>query len=153
MDRASGLANLLHAYEQWKTYHDVDASIAGLVADGTWPSKPKKEDVIEIFAASSTWYKSYEKLFAPVNNYPALRKWLDEADDAPSGADLFGISKRLYTFTDLMDYYTREKARKGKGKRAVGSDEESPDKRVKKVKRVEKGRKRAESSKQRRMSS
>jgi hypothetical protein len=145
MDRASGLANLLRAYEQWKAYHDTCATIAALVADGTWPRKPNAEDVIEVFVAKSTWYKTYIPAFTPLSNHPALCKWLDETSDAPSGEDIFGIKKPLYTFTDLTDFYARAKVKRGKE-----SDAESLEKVAKKPKNTEKGRKKAEGSKQHR---
>ena len=144
MDRASGLTNLLRAYEQWKAYHETTATIAELVADGMWPRKPIGEDVIEIFVAKSTWYKQYVPAFKPLSNYPAMRNWLDETEDAPSGEDLFGVDKPLYTITDLLDYYARMKAKRGKKKEVeVGNSKKA----AKKVKGVEKGPKQAESSK------
>ena len=153
-NRSAGLASLLLAYKQWNAYHALTASIKQAVLDGTFLATPKAEDVKEVFAAKSTFYKTYIVGFTPVNDHPELRKWLDQADDAPSGSDLFGVSKSLYTFADLARYYAGVKAKQGKRvqkdveakqekrMRKGNSEEEREGKKGKKgVKKVEKERK------------
>ena len=117
-------------YEQWKAYHTLNASVNEAVLDGTLAVKPKSEDIKEVFASKSTFYKAYIVGFTPVNEHPQLLKWLDQADDAPSGDDLFGVSKSLYTFSDLSRYYAGVKAKQGK--RVQKGDQAKQEKRMRK---------------------
>jgi hypothetical protein len=144
MDRASGLSSLLRAYEQWKAYYEADAAITALVNDGTWAQKPPGATIIEIFVAKSTWYKSYVPAFSSVGNYPELLKWLNQDQDALSGAELFGVEKPLYTFSDIMDFYARAKVKKEK--RKAGPEKDPKEKSGKRAKKAEKGKNKAGSS-------
>ena len=49
---------------------------------GTWKLNNTNDDVVEIFLAKSSYYRNHTKVFPLAKYYPAMKKWLEEAEDA-----------------------------------------------------------------------
>ena len=111
--------HLPHAYLHYKEFNIVHNKLQNMITSGTWIGKtPLKRDLMEVFAHKSTFYKDHIGLFSQVHQFPDLKQWLDEDEDALTGVELFGVAKQLYTFRDVRDYIGRTKPGQRKKRRA-----------------------------------
>jgi hypothetical protein len=90
-----------------------------MITSGKWIGKTLlKHDLMEVFARKSTFYKDHIMLFSQVHQFPDLKEWLEEDEDALTGVELFGVAKQLYIFRDVQDYIGRTKPGQRKKRRA-----------------------------------
>jgi len=100
--------SLLQAYEHYKECTAALARLEHWSSDATWGDrKPIGTDDIQLFIGKTTWYHSWVPLFSKVKDYEDLQKWLEGAEDASTGSELFGLDKHSYTFGDLTNYFSR----------------------------------------------
>jgi hypothetical protein len=108
--RHHGFVSLPHAYECYKAFNIAHDEMETMTKNRTWEGKPPlKVDLMEVFACRSTFYNEYLNLFDQVEDYPMLKRWLEQEHGARTGPDLFGGRKRSYAFRDLRDYFIRIK--------------------------------------------
>jgi hypothetical protein len=112
-------APLPHAYVRYKEFNIAHNKLQNMITSRTWIGKtPLKRDLMEVFARKSTFYKDHIVLFSQVHQFPDLKQWLEEDEDALTGIELFGVAKQLYIFRDLRDYIGRTKPGQRKKRRA-----------------------------------
>jgi hypothetical protein len=99
------------------------------------------------------WYDYIRKYFPRVSGYSEMVAWLENAEDAPSDFEVWGVEKAQYGFVDLEVWLRNEgnglvikgKSSKARGKEEASSPEKGKSSRKHKAK--EKGRKEKESKK------
>ncbi|KAF8226356.1 hypothetical protein L208DRAFT_1214961, partial [Tricholoma matsutake] len=99
---------------------------------------PTQADIISIFKGKSQWHLTYSKAFPKLSGYPRMVSWLEDSDDKLSDIVLWGISKPVYTFADLLEWL----ANGGEGLTKVETEAESNMEETQKGKEKEKEKKR-----------
>lgn len=155
LDIPSALADrsqrsLRHSYAKYKAFLAAIPVLEMKWGNGELPyqRKPTGEQVIETMQSKTFWYDYIRKYFPRVSEYSEMVAWLENADDASSDLDVWGVEKAQYGFVDLALWLKNEgkglvlegKSRKGKGKdRALNPEKEkSPRKHKAKEKEKEK---------------
>ena len=112
-DRPPGSVDLRVAFSKYQAVLRTQATIIWMREDESWKlKKPKAEEVIEIFVSKTVWHDKYRKLFPLAEDYPLLKKWLENGIDAPSNVEVFGKEKNIFTFTDLTEFVGKAEAEK-----------------------------------------
>ena len=112
-DRPPGSVDLRVAFSKYQAVLRTQATIIRMREDESWKlKKPKAEEVIEIFVSKTVWHDKYRKLFPLAEDYPLLKKWLENGIDAPSNVEVFGKEKNIFTFTDLTEFVGKAEAEK-----------------------------------------
>jgi len=128
--------NLVFGYKKYKAYLQATQTLSKMITEQTWPGKkPSSIDLIELFASKSAWFAYYKPAFSRVSEFPEMVKWLEDSEEKGSDFDVWGITKEVYTMTDLKKFVgnggtlvekkrkrkkqesEREEREKGKGKR------------------------------------
>lgn len=117
------------AYAKYRAYLDASKTLSKMATSGTWTHKTTNDDVIEVFFSKSMYFKSHSKVFPLLNRYPAMEKWLQNEDDAPSDHTVWGNSK--HTFDNLKKILNahpppQSAPSRTKGKKGGRSDSSSP---------------------------
>ncbi|KAF8225623.1 hypothetical protein L208DRAFT_1305591, partial [Tricholoma matsutake] len=99
---------------------------------------PTQADIISIFKGKSQWHLMYSKAFPKLSGYPTMVSWLEDSDDKLSDIALWGISKPVYTFSDLLEWL----ANGGEGLTKVETEAGSNMEETQKGKEKEKEKKR-----------
>ena len=135
--------NIRLAYARYLKVCDTFTDMDKMIASGTWPEKkkPTNDDMIEIFMAKSTWFKSHSKIFPLVNRSLAIEKWLLIADDSPTDFEVWGYQKQTFDvllgiLSALPAPVSSTKTKKGKGKGKEREKTVSEPVAVKKKKKV-----------------
>ena len=117
------------AYAKYLGVLSAQTNMNRMIADGIWPFQLLNTDtLVEIFVSKSVWYTHYVKLFPRAQKFPDLVKWLECADDAPSGGSIFGVDKQTYNFKDLKNVLEMlEINANKKGKKRMRDDSEDVD--------------------------
>jgi hypothetical protein len=117
------------AYAKYLGVHSAQANMNRMIADGIWPFKLLNTDtLVELFVSKSVWYTHYVKIFPRAQTFPDLLKWLECANDAPSGVSIFGVEKQTYTFKDLRNVLEMlETSASKKGKKRMRDESEDVD--------------------------
>jgi hypothetical protein len=98
--------------------------------------KPTSEQVIETMQSKTYWYQYIQRYFPRVSAYLEMIAWLENAKDAPSDLEVWGVEKAQYAFVDL-DLWLRNdgkglvlegKSKKEKGKEKAKEGTSSPEK-------------------------
>ena len=141
-----GFISLPHAYERYKAFNVAHDEMETMTKNRTWEGKPPlKVDLMEVFACRSTFYNEYLDLFDKVEDYPILKRWLEQEHGARTGPDLFGGRKRSYGFRDLRDYLTRIKPGQEVGQ-LKGKEVEGVERKRKAVEPLEKATKKGKTA-------
>lgn len=138
--------NLHVSFQKYKACLEASQVLAGMVAAGTWPGrKPSNTDIVEIFVSKSMWFSHYKKNFAKLSNYPLMVEWLENGDDKPDDATVWGLAKSAYTFKDLSVFLgnggTINLGEEGSEKRAKGKKKARNEERAEKEPRKHKAAK------------
>jgi hypothetical protein len=112
------------AYVKYLAYLDAKNALDKAMAEGKWllPKAPTHEEIVDVFISKSAFFKNYKPYFPYVQNYPTLHRWLkNDEDDVPSDKEAWGVTKDVYMFRDLKDFFKRanekeKEEEKGKGK-------------------------------------
>jgi hypothetical protein len=114
--------DLRFAYLKYQGYLEAKSTLYRMIKDGSWTIGPVTgTELVEIFVSNSVWHANYTKLFPKLNDHPDVLKWLKNTDDAPSGFDIFGVERHMYTFKDLRKLLDAREVGVGmKGKRKLG---------------------------------
>jgi hypothetical protein len=117
------------AYAKYLGVQSAQANMNCMIADGIWPFKLLNTDtLVEFFVSKSVWYTNYVKIFPRAQKFPDLLKWLECADDAPSGGSIFGVEKQSYSFKDLKNVLEMlETSASKKGKKRMRDESEDVD--------------------------
>jgi hypothetical protein len=117
------------AYSKYLGVHSAQENMNRMISDGIWPFKLLSTDtLVEIFVSKSVWYTHYVKIFPRAEKFPELVKWLECAEDAPSGGSIFGVQKQTYTFKDLKNALeVLEASAYKKGKKRMRDEDEDVD--------------------------
>ena len=117
------------AYAKYLGVLSAQANMNHMIANGIWPYDPLKIDtLVEIFVSKSVWYSHYVKIFPRAQKFPDLVKWLECAENAPSGGTIFGVEKQTYNFKDLKEVLERmEASAYKKGKKRMRDSSEDVD--------------------------
>jgi hypothetical protein len=90
------------AYSKYAGFLQAQIDMLCMIGDGTWTLGPiTNDELIEVFVSKSVYHASYPGLFTKACNHPAILAWLKNEDGAPTGLEVFGRQKSLYTFRDL----------------------------------------------------
>ena len=112
-DRPPGSVDLRVAYTKYRAVLSTQSTIIRMSGDESWTlRKPKAEEVIEIFVSKTIYHDKYKTLFPLANDYPLLKKWLENDAGAPSNVEVFGEEKSVFTFKDLTRFLERVKVEK-----------------------------------------
>jgi hypothetical protein len=121
-----GKCDIRMAFTKYLACIDAIKTLPKMCQSGTWTHKvPSNDDVIEVFTSKSAYFKNHKKVFPMVSSYPAMEKWLLNADDAPPDHDVWGYKKQTFDNLKGILHACHEpqlptKA-KGKGGRSDGS--------------------------------
>jgi hypothetical protein len=113
------------AYARYVALVDTLKTLGKMSITGAWTQKYNNDDVIEIFMSKSSYFTNHSPVFSKLNKFPAMEKWLQNGDDAPTDAEVWGYQKQ--TFENLRKILKSisdpdsgpapvEKRGKGKGK-------------------------------------
>jgi hypothetical protein len=155
LDIPSALADrsqrsLRHSYAKYKAFLAALPVLEMKWENGELPyqRKPTNEQVIETMQSKTFWYDYIRKYFPRVSEYAEMVAWLENAEDASSDLDVWGVEKAQYGFVDLALWLKNEgkglvleeKSKKARGKeRALNPEKEkSPRKHKGKEKEKEK---------------
>jgi hypothetical protein len=155
LDIPSALADrsqrsLRHSYAKYKAFLAALPVLEMKWENGELPyqRKPTNEQVIETMQSKTFWYDYIRKYFPCVSEYAEMVAWLENAEDASSDLDVWGVEKAQYGFVDLALWLKNEgkglvleeKSKKARGKeRALNPEKEkSPRKHKGKEKEKEK---------------
>ena len=84
--------------------------------------RPTQADIISVFKGKSQWHLTYSKAFPKLSGFPTMVSWLEDSDDKLSDAELWGVSKSVYTFSDLLEWLANGGEGLTKMKTETGSD-------------------------------
>jgi len=121
----------------WQKYNACTKAIA--TCESLWKAgklktvfdwKPTQADIISIFKGKSQWHLTYNKAFPKLSSHPTMVSWLEDRADKLSDVELWGISKPIYVFSDLLEWLGNG----GEGLTQVETETESD------VEEVQKGR-------------
>ena len=139
LDIPSNLADrsqrsLRHSYAKYKAFLAATIILEKKWKDGNLPyqRKPTHEQIIETMQSKTYWYAYIRKYFPCVSAYSEMVAWLEDAEDAPSDLEVWGVEKDQYGFVDLDMWLRNEgkglmvggKSRKGKGKEKEEEEED-----------------------------
>jgi len=128
--------SLRHSYAKYKAFLAAIPVLEMKWDNGELPyhRKPTNEQVIETMQSKTFWYDYIRKYFPRVSAYSEMVAWLENAEDAPSDLEVWGVEKAQYGFIDL-DVWLRNEGKglvlEGKSKKAKGKEKEravSPEK-------------------------
>ena len=161
LDIPSALADrsqrsLRHSYAKYMAFLAAISILEKKWKDGELPyqRKPTNEQVIETMQSKTFWYDYIRKYFPRVSAYSEMVAWLENAEDAPSDLEIWGVEKAQYGFVDL-DIWLRNggkglklegKSKKGKEGEEEGSLSPEKEKGSRKHKGKEKGKKESKKS-------
>jgi hypothetical protein len=93
--------------------------------DGSWPEgakRPTVTEIVELFMSKSYWHKYITAAFHDISHYPLIKEWLEDLDNGPSDADVWGGVQTSYGFNDLIkEKERRQQQNKAKGKGKAGN--------------------------------
>ena len=149
--------SLRHSYAKYKAFLGAIPVLEKKWKDGDLPyqRKPTHEQIIETMQSKTYWYAYIRKYFPRVSEYSEMVAWLEDAEDAPSDLEVWGVEKDQYGFVDLDIWLRNEgkglmlegKSRKGKGKEKEEVLSLEKGKSSRKHKAKDKGKKEKESKK------
>jgi hypothetical protein len=126
----SKTTDLRLAYAKYKGIHRAQSELQRMTSNGTWTlGKVSMDSLIELFVSKSVYYGSYNQLFPKAVKYKPLAQWLENAPDAPDGADAFGEDKVSYGFKDLKKRVDQMEVHMAKKKRKLEKEGDSSKKR------------------------
>jgi hypothetical protein len=105
----------------YKKYKAITAAIHASSMISWEVKKPTDTEIVEIFVAKSSFHKNL-KHFKHVSKYPDMQSWLENDDDAPSSANVWGVHQESYTYADFEEWVLNGgtldvgEKKKGKGK-------------------------------------
>ena len=111
-------ADLHMAYTKYIAIQDAIKQLSKLNTAGLWPTKkmPSLDTIVGVFMSKSAYHTNYSKVFAAVVKHPEMEKWLQNADDAPADAEVWGEYRP--SFENLKKIVMQQKQKKGsKGKK------------------------------------
>ena len=116
--------SLRHSYAKYKAFLAAISVMKMKWEKGELPyqRKPTNEQVIETMQSKTFWYEYICKYFPRVLGYSEMVAWLENAEDAPSDFEVWGVEKVQYGFVDLevwlrnegKDWLLRESKARGK---------------------------------------
>jgi hypothetical protein len=132
---------LVWCYKKYKAFNAAVQLMDQLVMQGKWPlpKKPSQTELVEVFMSKSYWHSHVVKPFGVIARYPQMVAWLEREDsDSPDDFEVWHLQKSEYGFKELKEWISNDgtldkrvkaklekaKARKGKGKRVIESDNE-----------------------------
>jgi hypothetical protein len=110
-------AGLRINYAKYKACLQAQEVLNQKLKDNTWPQgvkKPAASDIIKLFVSRSQWHEYMTPAFSNINDFPIIKDWLEDTEDSPSDADVWGLSKATYNFSDLQREKDRRTAKLGK---------------------------------------
>jgi hypothetical protein len=130
----------LHVIYKWYTVgNNIMNEVEKMVNAHKWPRElrkpPNQAEIIRLFVAKTTWYKSYVKVFSRLKDeHKDMKAWLQEdpdntLDDLDVWEDV-GAGRSQYILTDLKDWLDLQDNKKKPTKKLTTA----------KKKRVEKGK-------------
>jgi len=135
----------------WQKYNACTKAIA--TCESLWKAgklktvfdwKPTQADIISIFKGKSQWHLTYNKAFPKLSSHPTMVSWLEDRADKLSDVELWGISKPIYVFSDLLEWLGNG----GEGLTQVETETESDVEEVQKGREKGKARGKKEKEKQ-----
>jgi hypothetical protein len=72
------------AYAKYLALVDALDKLSTMSALRTWKHNNTNDDVVEVFMSKSVYFKYYAKIFSLLDHYPAMKKWLKNADGVPA---------------------------------------------------------------------
>jgi hypothetical protein len=130
-------AGLKVNYAKYKACLQAQDILSQKIKDGTWPQgvkKPTTTVIIELFVSKSYWHSYMTPAFHDISHYPLLKDWLEDLENGPADADVWGVVQTSYGFSDLQkEKQRRQQQTKGKGKAAKkGTGQAAPGSKKKK---------------------
>ncbi len=132
LDIPSALADrnqrsLCHSYAKYKAFLAAIPVLEMKWENGELPyqRKPTDEQVIEMMQSKTFWYDYIWKYFPRVSEYLEMVAWLENAENASSDLDVWGVEKVQYRFVDLALWLKNEGkglVLEGKSKKAKGKE-------------------------------
>jgi hypothetical protein len=89
------------SYAKYLAVEDIMKRLSQMITAGTWTrNKPTNNDIIEVFVSRSVYYKVHNIIFPRLHLFPAMQRWLENGDDAPKNAEVWGDIHK-FTFANL----------------------------------------------------
>ncbi len=121
-----GPPSLHTAYVKYKALISASKPMQGLRANQEWADHleqhgidywvPIYVDLVNIFIAKSQFYSGWKTAFNRAPDYPQMKSWLDNKSDCDSDSEVWGDTKNAddYSFVDLMGWFKKEDAARGR---------------------------------------
>jgi hypothetical protein len=112
-------------YAKYKACLTAQDTLVRKMKDGSWPEgakRPTVTEIVELFMSKSYWHKYITAAFHDISHYPLIKEWLEDLDNGPSDADVWGGVQTSYGFNDLIkEKERRQQQNKAKGKGKAGN--------------------------------
>ena len=121
------------AYAKYLEVLDALDKLSLLSGSGTWKHNNTHDDVIEVFASKSVYFRNNAKVFPLLVHYPAMQEWFDktpdtvEADRATADAVVWGSEKHSFdNLRKILTAHQNASPIKGKGKEVIRDGSSPP---------------------------
>jgi hypothetical protein len=85
------------AYAKYVAIKSTTQRLKKMRKEGTWNQKmPTNDEIVEVFMSKSAYFRSHQKIFPAVPNFPLMEKWLLVEDDAPTDAAVWGQKRQTF---------------------------------------------------------
>jgi len=102
LTRREKVSDLRVTYAKYLAIQDVARRLTQMEVARTWTyKKPTLEDIVEVFMFRSGYFNHPHKLFPKLHVIPDMKKWLENGDDAPADAEVWG--ERRPSFKSLKE--------------------------------------------------
>jgi len=78
------------AYAKYLALVDALDKLSTMSASETWKHNNTNDDIVEVFMSKSVYFKYHAKIFPLLDHYPAMKKWLENADGVPADSHVWG---------------------------------------------------------------
>lgn len=115
-------------YKRYTVGNSVMTEVEKMVNARKWPRElgkpPNQAEIIGLFVAKTTWYKSYVKVLGRLDDkkHKDMKAWLQEDPDSKPDVELWegvGIGRSQYTLNDLDNWFDLQDEKKSTTKPAV----------------------------------
>jgi hypothetical protein len=114
-------------YKRYTVANNIMTEVDKMVNARKWPRElgkpPNQAEIIGLFVAKTTWYKSYVKVLNRLDDdHKDMKAWLQEDPDSEPDLELWegvDVGRSQYTLNDLADWFDLQDKKKSTKKPAA----------------------------------